>query len=333
MPGYKIAILPTTSLQGNLFTPESDAVLAELGEVVRNEKDEAMETPEVAEMIADCDGVMTSWGVKRLDAEAVANAGKLKVVAHAAGTVKPVVSDELWAKGVRVSSGACKIAVEVAEDALGKLICGLKDIFRLSHGLRDGGWWEARNASWARSLGRKKVGIVSASHVGKHMMKLLTMFDCEVLLYDPTVSVDDAAGWGARKVEFDELCSESDAISIHAPSIPATSKMFGVEAFARMRDRCVIVNTARGSVIDEKALIAELQKGRLYALLDVTDPEPPADDSPFRKLENVLLTPHVAGGPDNRWRIGLHAAREIARCLAGEPMEGEVTKEMLANIA
>ena len=81
------------------------------------------------------------------------------------------------------------------------------------------------------------------------------------------------------------------------------------------------------------AMIAELRKGRFYAFIDVTDPEPPAADSPLRTLENVFLTPHTAGGSDNRWRIGLHAAREIARALGGEPLEGEVTREMLQTIA
>ena len=176
-------------------------------------------------------------------------------------------------------------------------------------------------------------GIVSASHVGKKMMKLLASFDCEMLLYDPYVTAEQAKGHGARKVELDELASESDAISIHAPSIPATDNMFDADLFAKMRDDCVLVNTARGSIVDEPALIAELQKGRFFACIDVTDPEPPADDSPLRTLPNVVLTPHTAGGHDNRWRIGLHAAKEMARGLAGEPMEGEVKKEMLERLA
>ncbi len=332
MPAFKTAILPKASLQVELFRAGGLDILESLGDVVRNDGDEALECAQVAELVADCDAIVTSWGVKTLDAEALEGNDRLKVVAHAAGTVKGIVSDALWDRGVLVSSAACAIAIEVAEDALWKVIGGLKNAFRISRAIREGGWYE-HAAAPARTMGLKKIGVVSASHVGRQMMRLLENFDCEVLLYDPFVSEEGAEEFGARKVELDELCRESEAISIHAPSIEATNNMFDASRLATMRDDCVLVNTARGSIVDEAALIGELQKGRFLAFIDVTDPEPPADDSPLRALDNVVLTPHIAGGNDNRWRLGLHAAHEIERALKGEALVGGVTQKMLETIA
>jgi len=99
-----------------------------------------------------------------------------------------------------------------------------------------------------------------------------------------------------------------------------------------MKDDAVLINTSRGQNIDQQALIAELEKGRLFAFLDVTDPEPPAVDSRLRTLPNVVLTPHVAGGGPNP-RMGDHAVEELRRFFAGEPPLHEVTREMLGRVA
>ena len=329
----RIAVLPTAKLQADLFPADVFEELRLVGDLVRNETDKALEPDEIAKMLAGCDAAITSWGVKKLDARALRGAKSLRAVAHAAGTVKGVTSDDLWSLGVKVTSGAMVIAIDVAEAALGMLIVGMKNAFRISRALAKGGWTGDHGEGTARCLGRKKIGIISASHVGRQMMRLLRSFDAQVLLYDPFVKAERAREFGARKVELDELLRESHAISVHAPSIPATDKMLNAAAFALMRDDCVIVNTARGSIIDEPALIKELKKGRFFACIDVTEPEPPADDSPLRTLPNVVLTPHIAGGNDNRWRLGLHAAQELGRFFRGEKMLGEVTREMLATMA
>jgi phosphoglycerate dehydrogenase-like enzyme len=110
--------------------------------------------------------------------------------------------------------------------------------------------------------------------------------------------------------------------------------MFNRETFALMKDDAVLINTARGSLIDEDDLVNELRKGRFIACIDVTDPEPPRPDHPFRELPNCILIPHIAGAVNNgKYRIGKYVVEEVRRFVAGQPMDGEVNLGKLHIIA
>jgi phosphoglycerate dehydrogenase-like enzyme len=123
-------------------------------------------------------------------------------------------------------------------------------------------------------------------------------------------------------------------VTIHAPSIPSTDKLLNSITLALMKDDAVLINTARGTIIDENALVAELEKGRLFACLDVTDPEPPVTDHPFRKLPNVVLLPHIAGAVNNGLhRIGKYTVNEIIKFLNNENLKGEVTLNTIDKLA
>src|SRR5262249_38303951 len=137
------------------------------------------------------------------------------------------------------------------------------------------------------------VGLVSASTVGREVIRLLQPFDVTILLYDPYLTDADVRSLGVTKGSLDELFGRSEIVSLHAPSIPATRHMIGAEQLRRLRDGALLINTSRGSVIDHDALVAEARAGRIRVLLDVTDPEPLPLDHPLRALPNVQLTPHV----------------------------------------
>lgn len=116
-----------------------------------------------------------------------------------------------------------------------------------------------------------------------------------ILLYDPFVDAEEAAGLGVIKLELNELLTRADVVSLHAPANKHTYKMLNAKGLALMKDDALLINTGRGSLIEEPALIEELSKGRFFAFLDFTDTEPPAADSPLRSLPNVIVTPHIAG--------------------------------------
>jgi phosphoglycerate dehydrogenase-like enzyme len=256
----------------------------------------------------------------------------LKAVFHAAGSVKAVVTPELWRRGIRVSGAAEVLGRGVAETALGMTISSLKHMWRLSGNTRSGEW--AKDRDKVKELFGINVGVIGAGRAGRHYIRLLNSFEVDILLYDPTISFEKAAELGAKKVELEELLRTSDVVSIHAPSIPATNRMINRERLAIMKDDAILINTARGTIIDEDALAAELGKGRLFACLDVTDPEPPSKDHPFRSLQNVILTPHIAGAVNNgQYRIGKYAVEEIKRFVKGQPMDGEVKEEQLGILA
>jgi phosphoglycerate dehydrogenase-like enzyme len=217
----------------------------------------------------------------------------------------------------------------VAEMTVGEVIVGIRRILENAAANRLG---RQRHPANMRSLYASVVGIIGASQVGRHVIKLLKPFECKVLLYDPYVSDEEAEQLGVTlKRDLLELCSSCDAVSIHTPVLPATTKMLGAREFQAMHDDAVFINTSRGACIDEDALIAELEKGRLFAFLDVTLPEPAADDSPLRQLPNVVLTSHVGGFADIR--MGKQAVDDIAAYIRGDSPRMVVTRDMLDRIA
>jgi phosphoglycerate dehydrogenase-like enzyme len=177
------------------------------------------------------------------------------------------------------------------------------------------------------------VGIIGASNVGRQVIALLKGFEVEVLCHDPFLDADRARALGVELVPLENLLLRSHIVSLHCPANESTWHLLDRVRLQMMRDDALLINTARGSLVDEEALIGELSKGRLFAFLDVTDPEPPADDSPLRRLENVVLTPHIAGCIENCHRMGELAAEELRRFFAGEPAVYRITPEMLDRLS
>ena len=330
-----VAITIGRSNYRRMFSAAALNDLAAAAEVVHHPGDEPASKQDLLGVLAEVDACITSWGVAPLDAEVVAAAPHLAHMAHMGGSVKRFVSDAVWARGIRVTSAAITLARDVAETTLGLMIVGRKRIWPLGNHVRDGGWRES--PVWdrwdARELNRSTVGLIGAGNVGRHVVELLTPFSATILVADPYLSDEEAAGLGVERVELAELMDRSDVVSIHAPDTDQTRHMIGAELLGRLRDGTVLINTARGSIIDEAALIDELATGRIFAFLDVTDPEPPASDSPLRRLENVVVTPHIAGCIDNCHRMGELAVEEVCRYLAGQPAINEIRPDTLDQIA
>jgi phosphoglycerate dehydrogenase-like enzyme len=181
----------------------------------------------------------------------------------------------------------------------------------------------------------KTIGIIGASLIGRRVIDLVSRFDhLDIVVYDPFLAEDDAEAIGVRNVDLLELCACSDVVSIHAPALSTTHHMIDESALAVMRDGTTLINTVRGSLVDHDALLAHLRRGRLSALLDVTDPEPLPADHPLRALPNVLVTPHLAGSQGSELiRLADWAIEEIERWAADEPARHEVTKAQLGHIA
>ncbi|GBG11513.1 hypothetical protein PAT3040_06335 [Paenibacillus agaridevorans] len=296
-----------------------------------NEFDAQLTIEQTKQQIAGADIAITSWGSRPLTEEVLAYAPDLKAVLHAAGTVKPIVTPAIWERGIRVSNATEALGKGVAETALGVTIASLKDMWRLSQHTRNGAWGDRGRV---KELFNVTIGVVGAGKAGSHYIQLLQNFEVRVLLYDPIITHEEAVKLGAAKVELDQLLAESDAISIHAPSLPATHHMFNRDTLAKLKDNCILINTARGSIIDESALVGELRKGRLFACLDVTDPEPPVEDHPFRELPNVVLLPHIAGAVNNGlYRLGAFIVNDIERFLKQGKMRGEISSEQLNVLA
>ncbi|MEU3396287.1 hydroxyacid dehydrogenase [Streptomyces filamentosus] len=288
--------------------------------------------PRAAAALAEAEVLLTCWGATPLTPRVLARAPRLRAVVHAAGSVKHHVTDACWERGLKVTSAAAANALPVAEYTLAAILFAGKRVLRSAQRyaeLRAGHDWLDESAAWGNY--RRTVGIVGASRIGLRVVELLRPFDVEVLLYDPYLTAPPP---GAALAGLDELCARSSVVSVHAPQLPATHHMIGPRRLAAMPDGATLINTSRGSLVDEEALLPHLLTGRLHAVLDVTDPELPPPDSPLYTLPNVLLTPHVAGSLGNELhRMADQALEEIARYTRGEPFSEEVRAADLARSA
>ncbi|MCQ9136546.1 hydroxyacid dehydrogenase [Streptomyces hilarionis] len=290
--------------------------------------------PAAVAALADAEVLVTGWGCPRLDGGVAASAPELRAVLHAAGSVRSLVGETLWERGVAVSSAVTGNAVPVAEYTLAMILLAGKDVFahreryRRTHAQPT----PAQTAATG-NLGRT-VGVVGASRVGRRLLELLRPFDFDVLLHDPYVDAAEAAGLGARSVSLEDLLRRSDIVTLHAPDLPETHHLLDRARLALVRDGGMLVNTSRGALVDHAALTDELLAGRLHAVLDVTDPEPLPADSPLYRLPNVFLTPHVAGSLGNELeRLGRIVVEELERLAAGLPLAHEVRHDDLTKVA
>lgn len=286
-----------------------------------------------AAALAKAEFLVTGWGCPAVTAEVLAMAPRLRLIAHAAGTVKHHLGPEVWERGIAVSSAAAANAEPVAEYTRAMIVLSLKRAFRRAAEYPVTGWPDdsARNASGY--IGRT-VGIIGASRIGRRVLELLRGCDMRLLLADPYCDGPTAAGLGAELVELDELCGSSDVVSIHAPQLSATRHLIDDRRLSLMRDGAVLINTARGSLVDSQALLDHCRSGRIEAVLDVTDPEPLPGDHPLLKLPNVFVTPHIAGAQGTEIAmLGGYAVAEARRFFTGEPLHGQVRAEDLATMA
>lgn len=280
--------------------------------------------------------LVTSWGCPPINAAIIDRLPRLQLIAHLAGSVKGFLDDVVWRRGIRVTNAVAANAVPVAEYTLAAILFANKRVFQLNHFYRQ---HRENRAPWTREAPdvgnyNKTVGIVGASHVGRLVIEHLRAFDLRVLLYDPFVTPLAARELGATKVGLSELLSGSHVVSLHAPLLKDTQHMIGARELSLMPDHSTLINTARGGLIEQDALLAELRKGRLFAVLDTTEPEVLPPDSPFYQLPNVFLTPHIAGSLGNETqRLTDYIVAEVERFSTGRALKHLVRREQLARLA
>ncbi len=339
----KIVSLAPQSHIDWMFRPAVWAQLNQEFEVWQNPQARHLAPEEAPPETADCAAVITGWGAKRFSADWLEAAPALKLVAHTAGSPRPLFGDDtvrdiLIPRGIAVYTGADGMAVNVAEQTIGLMILGARRFPLQAQGFKqkqqNGASAIPVPARDAPFLTGATVGLVSASKVARQVIPLLHAFGCTILVYDPFLSAQTAAELGVRLSDLPEMFAACDIVSLHAPDLPATRGLIGAELLARLRDGATFVNTSRGSVVDHDALLQECRSGRIFAALDVSNPEPLPPDSPFWELPNVLLLPHIAGqGRAGYAKIGEGALQAIRDALANRPVAGAVPLQHWETVA
>jgi phosphoglycerate dehydrogenase-like enzyme len=307
----------------------SEAVVEKLntmGNVVWNTMNRHFTKEELREKLKDIDICITGWGCIQMDSYILEQATSLKVVAHTGGSVANIASEALYDKGITVLSGNNVYAESVAEGVIAYILCALRELSFYDNKVKQGGWRD--NNFTNEGLLDKKVGLIGFGAVARYLVKFLAPFRCKVKVYDPFVSEELLREYGVQRAELEEVIMHSQVISLHLPQREDTHHMIDKKLLNMIPDGALLVNTARGTVIDEQALIEELEKGRFKAALDVFEIEPIPVDSRLRKLENVVLIPHMAGPTvDRRSFVTLKLLEDIRRFFEGEKTETEIPRQ------
>lgn len=334
-PKPAAALAMIDGVQDMVLTAEARERLATLVDLVAPDPLDLTIAPE--DLVAEVEVVIGSWGCAPISTEVLARLPRLGLVAYAAGTVRPVVTEDLWVRGVAVSSAAQANAVPVAELTFAAIIMIAKDVFRIRDGHREGrgkGWVVGQGPAGPVGTRGLRIGIVGASRIGRLVIERLATLEVEVAVADPMLTADAARELGVAPMDLDELFSWANIVSLHAPELPATERMVGATRLAAMADGAWLINTARGSLVDTPALEAACAEGRICAFIDTADPEPFSPTSPLYDCPNVVLTPHIAGSLGNETaRMGDLAIDEVERWLRGEPLRHEVRPTDMETMA
>lgn len=247
---------------------------------------------DIIEACKDADGLINQYApIGRKAIEALQNC---KVITRYGVGVNTIDVDAATEKGICVANVPDYCMDEVADHALALLLSWTRKVVVANHHVKNG-LWDFKVTQPITRMRGKVLGLVGFGKIPQALAEKVRPLGIQVVAFDPYFPADLAKEKGVSLVTLDELCEQSDYISVHAPLMPATKGMIGKEQFAKMKETAIIINTSRGPVIDEKALIEALQNKKIAgAALDVVEEEPISADNPLVTMENVILTPHVA---------------------------------------
>lgn len=329
-----VRILVLRSRRFELIWPEHVLDrLKKLGEVTIQEEPIPRADPDSSERLAAYiknvkpDVLIIGWGVPVLPLAVIDDNPRLKLIHHPAGTVRDYFQREFLARkdAPPITNWGDTIAPAVAEAALMMTLAGLRRVAAAQMELHVRKGWDG--VPPAESLYDRPVACHGLGAIAREYVRLLKPFRCPVAAYSPHVPDEVFAELGVRRVDsLEELYGTHRIIACHAGSTPENYHIVNKEILARVPAGGLLVNTARGEVLDTEALVAELKSGRLHAALDVYEPEPLPKESPLRGLENCLLMPHTGGPtPDWLYRMGETAVRNVEHLVRGEELENVVS--------
>lgn len=322
-----LVTMPSGVIQNTFIPVEAIERLESMGNVFWNMSDKQFSTDELREKIIDMDVCISGWGCRQFDKSVLEGAERLKLIAHTGGTVAAIVSDYAYEKGIKVISGNWIFAESVAEGVIAYILGSLREIPFYSNEMQ-AGRWRVEGCSYNEGLLEQTVGLVGFGAVARFLVKMLAPFRVKIKVFDPYITDDICIKYGVERATLKTIFSTSKIISIHAPKTPDTYHMIGRDLLQMIADGALIVNTARGSIIDENALAEELEEKRFKAVLDVFEVEPLPADSKLRGLPNVILIPHMAGPTtDRRKSVTLALIEDIQNFFNGRQLKYEIGKD------
>jgi D-3-phosphoglycerate dehydrogenase len=308
---YQVVLLDGPSGPGRV---EED-VLAKVGaEIVRPRPDVE---GEVERLVADADAILCD--ATPVTASLLDLARKVQIISEYGIGYDNIDVGAASQRGIWVSNVPGFCAEEVANHTLALILAASRRLLALDASTRTGAWDPVGIAYGAIRLSTQTLGLIGFGQIGRRVARRAVGFGLRVLAYSPNTTPEIARDHGAERVELSSIYEESDYVSLHLPSTPATRNLINATTLARFKTSAWLINTARGTVVDEAALLDALREGRLAgAALDVRQSEPPPGPDGFRALPNVILTPHAAFySEQSLLELRERAAGNVAAVLAG----------------
>lgn len=309
----KILVTPTSFLK-----PDNDASRKKLeafaDEVVYNDVGRPLTAEEVAERIKDVDGYIA--GLDYITADALKDAPtSLKVISRYGAGVDRVDIDAASSRDILVTNTPGTNSVAVCELAFALMLAAARNVIKLNDAVEAGEWPRSRGME----LKGKTLGIIGLGAIGKNLAVRAKAFEMDVKAYDPYMDHNFAQAHGIEVCDLDEVITGSDVISLHVPLNERTRHMIDAQTIEKMKDGAIIINTARGGLIDEEAAAKAVKSGKLGGLgLDAFEEEP-LSDSPLKGLDNVIFTPHAGAQTAEAVRaMGAMAVDNLIEVLSGK---------------
>ena len=327
--------------QGTPYSVYSKQTLDELSELFGLEAAHVYNKAEILanpESFRDVTYLFSTWGMPSFTKEEIASAfSSLKAVFYAAGSVQGFARPFLES-GIQVFSAWAANGVPVAEVTVAEIILANKGYHRASllcSKAPENRGESVRFVRVTRGNYGARIGVIGAGMIGSMVCNMLKNYHLEVVVFDPFCSAEKAERLGVKLVSLEELFETSEVITNHLANNAQTRGMLNYDLFSRMNDHATFINTGRGAQVVEADLVRALkEKPDRTAILDVTDPEPAPEGSPFYEMDNVILTPHLAGSQNDEWhRMSEYMAEEAKAFSAGKPTKYSVSIEMLATMA
>jgi D-3-phosphoglycerate dehydrogenase len=304
---------PSTELESEILEP--------LG--ARVERAPARDEETLLRHVPEADALLV--GTAKITPAVLGAAPRVRIVARYGIGLDNVDVEEATRRGIAVTTAAGFCREEIAEHVMGLLLSLARGIHLYDRAVRDGDWTRAGARSVRRVAGQT-LGVVGFGAIGRTVANRAAGFGLNVIAHDPALDDNAIRAGGAEPVGLDELAARADVVSLHAPLTDSTRGLVGARFLAAMKPSAFLINTARGGLVDQDALVAALDEGRIAgAGLDTFVPEPLPADHPLLASERVLATPHVGFYSEESVRDVRHrAARAVAAALAGERPEEAV---------
>lgn len=328
-----LVTIPVGEVRESFLPPQVRQRLESIAEVEYNPLPRNFTPEELKAHLRGKDIALTGWGTGLFDGAVLEGNDTLRLIAHTGGSVTPVMSDEAYDRGIRVISGNEMYAESVAEAVIAYALAALRRIPEYLERTRSGGWYQ-HGEVWEGLLDQT-VGVIGFGMTSRHLFRMGKAFRLRFkVLEKPYLTPEVQREYGFTTAPLEEIFRTCKIVSLHCGMTKSYYHLVNRRLLEIMPDGALLINTARGPVIDEKDLIAELKRGRIRAVLDVYEQEPLPTDSELRRLPGVYSIPHM-GGPtfDRRWLIAMALIDDIERLSRGEDLHMEITREYASHMS